>query len=92
MVALKMDGTVRKRRAPKRATQELPFWCEIAFVRAYQNGTAVSQGKPSGTLSFDQMTPWYEVAGYNAGRAGMDKKQAFVALQNACAAHGFHRD
>jgi len=92
MVALRMDGTVRKRRAPKRATQELPFWCELAFVRAYQAGIAASQGKPSNMLSFDQLTPWYTIAGYNAGRAGMDQKQAFVALQAACATHGFHRD
>lgn len=92
MPALKMDGTVRKPRAPKRATQELPFWCELAFVRAYQDGSAVAQGKPSSSISFDQMTPWYTVAGYNAGRAGMDQKQAFVVLQTACAAHGFHRD
>lgn len=92
MVALKMDGTVRKARAPKRATKELPFWVEIAFVRAYQSGLAVFQGKPSNILSFDQMTPWYEVAGYNAGRAGMDSKQALAALQAACAPFGFHRD
>ena len=57
MAALKMDGTVRKARAPKRSTKELPFWVEIAFVRAYQSGIAVSQGKPSKMLSFDQMTP-----------------------------------
>lgn len=92
MAALKMDGTVRKRRAPKRTTEEFPFWCELAFVRQYQIGLGVSQGKPSNQLSFNQMTPWYEVAGYNAGRQGMDQKQAFVALQAACAAHGFHRD
>ena len=92
MVALKMDGTVRKKRQPKRATHELPFWCELAFVRAYQDGIAFLQGKPSNSISFDQMTPWYTVAGYNAGRAGLDQKQAFTALQSACAAHGFHRD
>jgi hypothetical protein len=50
---------------------------------------AASEGM---ALSFDQMTPWYTVAGYNAGRAVMDQKQAFVALQTACASHGFHRD
>lgn len=92
MPALKMDGTVRKARKPKRSTQELPFWCEIAFVRAYQDGLAASRGEKVATLSYDQLTPWYTLAGYAIGRQGADKKQAFSALQAACADHGFHRD
>ena len=90
--ALKMDGTTRKARKAKRATSELPFWCELAFVRAYQDGQAAAAGRAVRTLSYDSLTPWYTVAGYNAGRAGMDQKQAFIALQTACAANGFHRD
>jgi hypothetical protein len=94
MVALRMDGTVRPKRAKKvkRATAELPFWVELAFVNAYKDGLSVSQGKRSTRLSFDAMTPWYEIAGYEAGRLGMDNKQAFVALQDVSAKHGFHRD
>lgn len=92
MPALKMDGTVRQKRKVKRATDELPFWCEVAFSRAYQDGLAVAGGKSAGTISYDALTPWFTLAGYKAGRAGLDSKQAFMALQTACAEHGFHRD
>jgi len=89
-----MDGTVRPKRVKKvkRTTEELPFWAELAFVNAYKDGLAVSQGKRPTRLSFNAMTPWYEIAGYEAGREGKDEKQAFLVLQNVSAAHGFHRD
>jgi hypothetical protein len=87
-----MDGTTRKARKPKRLTEELPFWCELAFSRAYSEGLTVANGGKCEGLSFTSMTPWFEVAGYNAGRAKLDRKQAFAALQDACAKHGFHRD
>lgn len=90
MPALKMDGTVRKARTPKRATKELPFFVEVAFSRAYQEGLAYFHGsKPSNPV---HSTSPADVAGFAAGRAGMDQEQAFRALQAFAEAHGFHRD
>lgn len=90
MPALKMNGTVRKLRAPKRMTKELPFFVEIAFSRAYQEGFAYFEGrKPEHPV---RETSPAIAAGFAAGRAGLDKAQAFKALQEFAAANGFHRD
>lgn len=90
MVALKMDGTVRKKRQPKRATRELPFWMEMAFSRGYQIGRAYFEGRKPDQLLLDT-SPMGE-AGFASGRRGDDEKQAFKALQDFIAPHGFHRD
>ena len=89
MAARKMDGTVRKPRQPKRSTKELPFWMEMQFVRAYKAGLARFNGQKSEPILETSPT---DVAGYAAGRAGLDEKQAFVGPQEFAAAHGFHRD
>ena len=90
MTAMKMDGTVRKPRAPKRTTKELPFWIELQFVRAYKEGLAHFEGKKPKELVLS--TAPSDAAGFAAGRAGLDSKQAFQALQRFAAIHGFHRD
>lgn len=90
MPVLKMDGTVRKKRAPKRTTEALPHWCDAAFVQGYHEGVAAKSGKPIG-MSYDAMTPWVRLAGYKSGIDGFDKKQAEAALDEACAQRGFHR-
>ena len=90
MPALKMDGTVRKARKPKRTTKELPFWIEVQFSRAYQEGLAYFEGRKPAQPVYS--TSPADVAGFAAGRVGMDSKQAFKALQEFAALHGFHRD
>jgi hypothetical protein len=81
---LRMDGTPRPRRQPKRATKELPFPAEMCFVDGFKAGCA-------GNQNASPHNPAY-TAGYSAGLASPCQRAAFRALQVFAAKHGYHRD
>jgi hypothetical protein len=84
MVALKMDGTVRKARAPKRSTKELPFFVELMFVDGFKEAVAGKSSREPENKAY--------AAGYEAGTASACSKAAFLKLQSFAAANGYHRD